>query len=41
MSEREIFFAALELDGDARAAYLKEACEGDEALREGVERLLR
>jgi serine/threonine protein kinase len=35
-----IYHAALELDPDARAAWLAEACAGDDALREEVESLL-
>src|SRR5437588_524018 len=42
MSERDIFTAALEqTDPVARSAYLDEACDGDPALRERVEVLLR
>src|SRR5437868_7035920 len=36
----EIFSAALELDGDARAAFLERACAGDLGLRREVESLL-
>ncbi len=36
----ELFHSALERDGAARAAFLAEACAGDEALRGEVERLL-
>lgn len=35
-----LFDAAVSLDGDARAAYLAEACDGDERLRADVEELL-
>ena len=42
MSERSIFIAALEKDDAAeRAAYLDEACAGDELLRARIERLLK
>jgi WD40 repeat protein len=42
MSERAIFFAALDRDDQAeRAAYLDEACAGDPELRRRVEALLR
>jgi serine/threonine protein kinase/tetratricopeptide (TPR) repeat protein len=41
MSERSIFVAALEKDDPAeRAAYLDQACAGDPALRQRLERLL-
>ncbi len=36
----ELFHSALELDGVAREAFLREACAGDVALRAEVERLL-
>lgn len=35
-----LFHAVLPLDGDARAAYLDRACDGDQALRTEVESLL-
>lgn len=38
---RELFLAALEHPQDKRAAYLNEACNGDMALRQRVEALLR
>ncbi len=42
MSERTIFIAALENDdANERAAYLDQACAGDELLRERIERLLK
>jgi WD40 repeat protein len=42
MSEREIFFQALDRDDPAeRAAYLDEACAGDAALRQQIEALLQ
>src|SRR5262245_18164364 len=42
MSERTIFLAALERGDPAeRAAFLDEACGGDDALRRRVEALLR
>ena len=41
MSERAIFLAALDKDPSERAAYLDEACAGNETLRRGVETLLR
>jgi hypothetical protein len=41
MSERAIFLAALDKDPAERAAFLDEACAGSEALRRGVETLLR
>jgi hypothetical protein len=42
MSEREIFFQALDRDDPAeRAAYLDGACAGDAALRQRIEALLR
>src|SRR5271163_3531974 len=42
MSERSIFIAALEKDDAAlRAAYLDQACAGDELLRARIERLLK
>ena len=41
MSERAIFFQALDLDDPAeRAAYLDKACAGDAALRRRIEALL-
>src|SRR5262245_58861517 len=41
MSEREIFAQALEISAGAdRAAFLEQACGGDTALRERIERLL-
>ena len=36
----ELFHSALERDGAERAAFLREACRGDEALRREVERLI-
>jgi eukaryotic-like serine/threonine-protein kinase len=36
----QIYLAALELESDQRAAYLAEACVGDEALRQEIESLL-
>ena len=36
-----IFDAAIELPPERRAAYLQEACAGDDALRQRVEALLR
>ena len=40
MSEREVFFEALDRDDPAkRAAFLDEACAGDAALRQRVEGL--
>ncbi|MFG0274133.1 MAG: serine/threonine-protein kinase, partial [Phycisphaerales bacterium] len=39
-SEQAIFEAVLDLPADERAAYLDEACAGDDALRERVRRLL-
>jgi eukaryotic-like serine/threonine-protein kinase len=41
MSERAIFLAALDKDPAERAAFLDEACAGNETLRRGVETLLR
>jgi WD40 repeat protein/serine/threonine protein kinase len=41
MSEQEIFLAALDKEPSARAAFLDEACAGNETLRRGVETLLR
>ena len=42
MQEESIFIAALEKEDDAeRAAFLDQACAGDEALRQRIERLLR
>jgi len=42
MQEESIFIAALEkADAADRAAFLDQACAGDEALRERIERLLR
>jgi hypothetical protein len=41
MSEKEIFLAALDRGPAERAAFLEEACGGDETLRRGVETLLR
>src|SRR5262245_36453914 len=42
MTEESIFIAALEKEGAAeRAAFLHQACAGDEALRQRIERLLR
>src|SRR6516165_5212981 len=42
MSEREIFFQALDRDNPAeQAAYLDEACASDAALRQRIEALLR
>jgi hypothetical protein len=41
MSERAIFLAALDKDPSERAAFLDEACAGNETLRRGVETLLR
>ena len=42
MSERSIFIAALEKDdATERAAYLDQACAGDELLRARIERLLK
>jgi tRNA A-37 threonylcarbamoyl transferase component Bud32/Leucine-rich repeat (LRR) protein len=41
MSERAIFLAALDRDPAERAAFLDEACAGNETLRRGVETLLR
>src|SRR5262245_25454949 len=40
MSERAIFLAALDKDPDERAAFLDEACAGNETLRRGVDTLL-
>jgi len=37
----ELFNAALELESVARAAFLAEACAGDEELRREVESLLQ
>jgi hypothetical protein len=36
----ELYLAVLEIDADRRAAFLAEACGGDEALRQEVESLL-
>lgn len=36
----KIFYAALDYEGDERAAYLAQACAGDEALRQRVEKLI-
>src|SRR5215207_9078899 len=36
----ELFHSALERDGAGRAAFLREACAGDEALRSEVEKLV-
>src|SRR5262249_45013920 len=41
MTEQEIFLAALDKDPSERAAFLDEACAGNETLRRGVETLLR
>src|SRR5262249_60602285 len=42
MSEREVFFQALDRDDPAeRAAFLDEACAGDASLRQRVDALLR
>src|SRR5262245_32767645 len=42
MQEESIFIAALEKEDAAeRAAFLDQACAGDEALRQRIERLLR
>src|SRR5262245_13499065 len=41
MSEQTIFLAALDKDPAERAAFLDEACAGNETLRRGVEMLLR
>jgi WD40 repeat protein len=41
MSERAIFLAALDKDPSERAAFLDEACAGDQTLRRAVETLLR
>ena len=42
MSERAIFFDALDLDDPAeRSAFLDRACAGDTALRQRIEALLR
>jgi len=38
---QEIFFAAVALDPVARAAYLTQACHGDDSLRERIESLLQ
>ena len=37
---KELYHSALERSGDDRSAYLREACAGDEALREEVQSLL-
>jgi len=37
---KEIYHSALEREGDDRAAYLREACAGDEALQQEVQSLL-
>ena len=39
--EKEIFAVAAELTGDARGAYLDEACRGDDQIRSLIESLLR
>ncbi|MCA1555646.1 MAG: hypothetical protein LC747_03050, partial [Acidobacteria bacterium] len=36
----ELFHSALERDGAERAAFLREACAGDDALRREVEKLI-
>ncbi len=36
----ELFYAALDLDADARLAFLEQACRGDTELRKEVESLL-
>ena len=36
----ELYHSAREREGDQRAAFLKEACAGDDALRREVESLL-
>jgi serine/threonine protein kinase/WD40 repeat protein len=41
VTERDIFFGALEMTPEARAAYLQTACGGDVALRRKVEELLK
>jgi eukaryotic-like serine/threonine-protein kinase len=41
MNEQAIFLAALDKDSAERAAFLNEACAGNETLRSGVETLLR
>ena len=41
MSERAIFLEALDKDPAERAAFVNEACAGNETLRRGVETLLR
>jgi serine/threonine-protein kinase len=41
MRERAIFLNALDKDPSERAAFLDEACAGNETLRPGVETLLR
>jgi hypothetical protein len=41
MSEQAIFLAALDKDPSERAAFLDEACAGNDTLRRGVETLLR
>ena len=42
MNERSIFEKALDLeDREARAAYIEEACGGDETMKARVEALLR
>lgn len=40
-SAKDVFLDALEQPPDARAAFVARACEGDDALREAVDRLLR
>ena len=40
LSDREIFLKAIDLTGDARRAFLDEACGDDVELRHRVERLL-
>ena len=37
---REVFVAAVRMAGEQRAAYLSEACAGDETLRQRVDDLL-
>ena len=41
MSEQAIFLAALDKDPSERAAFVDEACAGNETLRQGVQTLLR
>lgn len=38
---KEIFHAALTLEPNERAAYLARVCDGDDSLRQAVERLIR